>query len=95
MTHQTDADYFRGFISMREASQLAPGRPSVLTLQRWATRGKRGLKLRVAESGGRLYTRPEWLRDFIETVGARPRLSTTREAQAATPASYSRQLETR
>lgn len=63
----TDNDYFKGYVTLREACEMLPGKPHILSLQRWASRGRRGKFLRTAEVGGRLYTRPEWLREFIES----------------------------
>ena len=64
--NDTDRNYFAGFVTLREAADMLPHKPHVLSMQRWASRGRRGKLLRTAEIAGRLYTRPEWLREFIE-----------------------------
>jgi hypothetical protein len=40
------------------------------TVRRWASRGLRGVRLRVLAFGRQRYTTEEWLRQFAEAVGA-------------------------
>lgn len=35
---------------------------------RWTARGVRGVKLRSVMLGGKRYSRPDWLHDFIEST---------------------------
>jgi hypothetical protein len=56
-------------LTLAQASHIAPGRPSVNCLWRWARRGvvaRNGerIKLQHIRVGGRIYTSREWLDEF-------------------------------
>ncbi|QDV74290.1 DUF1580 domain-containing protein [Botrimarina mediterranea] len=52
-------------LSLAEAAKTLPGRPHLSTLHRWRLRGIRGVRLKTCLVGGRRYTTPRWLREFI------------------------------
>lgn len=52
------------FITLTEASKLLPDRPSIATLWRWATKGRRGIKLKHIWSTKR-FTTKAWLDEFL------------------------------
>lgn len=54
-----------GYLTLAEAAAQLPGRPHLSTIHRWRLRGVRGVRLRTCLVGGRRFTRPEWLRQFI------------------------------
>lgn len=56
------------YLTLAEARLRLPGRPHLSTLHRWRLRGVRGIKLRTCLVGGRRFTRPEWLQEFIEAT---------------------------
>ncbi len=51
-------------VSMSQAADLIPGRPSLCALWRWRTRGVRGRRLEAVPIGGRTYTSIEALQRF-------------------------------
>ena len=62
-------------LTFSQAAQLLPRRRggakcATSTLWRWATRGSRGVVLRVVRVGGNVYTSPAWLSEFIERRSA-------------------------
>ena len=62
-------------ISFPEAARLLPRRRggakcATSTIWRWATRGSRGVVLRVVRVGGNVYTSAAWLSEFIERRSA-------------------------
>jgi len=61
------------YITLSEAAQRTPGRPSVGTIWRWArcgirTRAGHTVRLRHVRVGGRVYTTDAWLQDFFNEV---------------------------
>jgi len=53
------------FITMAEATKLLPGRPSIVSLWRWRTKGIAGVRLRYVTVGKLPLTTRKWLREFI------------------------------
>ena len=58
-------------ITLREASQLIPGAPSVSTLWRWTVQGQKGVFLAHIRIGGVIYTSRDALQTFFEEVTAK------------------------
>jgi len=63
------------YITLSEAAQRTPGRPSAGTIWRWARRGiltRAGhtVRLQHVRVGGRVYTTDMWLQDFFREVAA-------------------------
>lgn len=61
------------YLSLAEAAQNSPGRPSANAVWRWCRRGLRvrggdRLRLHHVRVGGRIYTRPDWLDAFFEAL---------------------------
>jgi hypothetical protein len=59
------------FLTLSQASKLAPGRPSTNCLWRWCRHGVRSrsgerVKLRHVRMGGKIFTSVEWLEEFGE-----------------------------
>lgn len=54
-----------GYLTLPEAAASLPSRPHLSTLHRWRLRGIRGVRLRTCLIGGRRFTRPEWLHEFV------------------------------
>lgn len=92
-------------ISLSKAARLAPGRPHLSTVWRWATAGFRGIRLETVTVAGRRLTSAEALRRFFEAtnrVGApsdslngRPTIKTTDVLQRAGIISTSRGRESK
>ena len=63
-----------GYLSIDEARELLPGKPSRACVGRWCMYGLDGLILKSILSGRRRFTRREWIETFIrsqnETVKA-------------------------
>jgi hypothetical protein len=58
----SDAD----LVSLSQASRLIPNRPTASTVHRWVIKGIHGgHKLRSVRIGGRIYTKPEWIEEFL------------------------------
>lgn len=57
-------------VSLTEAAQVAPGRPHLATVWRWALHGCRGVKLETIVSGGRRYTSHEAIGRFVAATTA-------------------------
>lgn len=55
-------------LTLSAAAKLTPGKPHASTLFRWATKGRRGVKLEVWEFGRRLFTTMEAVKQFARTV---------------------------
>lgn len=60
-------------ISLAEAAAVVPGGAGVPTIWRWCTRGLRArgrgaVRLRHVRVGGRVYTRVDWVADFLRRV---------------------------
>jgi hypothetical protein len=53
-------------LSLREATQLLPGRPHISTLHRWRLRGVRGIRLETVRVGGRRFVSTDALAKFID-----------------------------
>lgn len=74
-------------ISLEEACQVFPGRPSVHTVRRWIRKGIRGgLKLNAYRSGASLYTTRRCCREFILAQNAdftAPHRQATAESELA------------
>lgn len=69
--HERRSDY----LTLAEAAQLTPRRPTAGTLWRWARRGVRArdgrsIRLRHVRVGGRVYTTEQWLHEFFEELAA-------------------------
>lgn len=54
------------YLTLSQAAATLPGRPHLSTLHRWRLRGVRGVRLRTCLVGGRRFTRPEWIAEFID-----------------------------
>lgn len=55
-------------ISLAEAAQSLPGRPSITTLWRWYARGVKGIKLETAMVGGKRFTSREAVQRFSDAL---------------------------
>jgi hypothetical protein len=55
-------------LTLSEAAKRTPGRPHASTLFRWATKGRRGVKLEIFEFGRRLFTTMDAVNDFARAV---------------------------
>jgi len=64
---------FDDYLSLPEAAEMLPGKPTRASLWRWARIGLNGEVLRTVRISKGLYTRREWLIDFFERVGAADR----------------------
>lgn len=88
-----DPDDVDGYISLDHAPRLIPGRPHRATVWRWVshgvTRGGNVIRLRSIMSGGRRYTRPDWITDFLARLNADN--PTQQPAPSMTPARRQRQ----
>jgi hypothetical protein len=71
-------------ISFAQAPTILPGRPSFQSLHRWATKGRRGVRLESVLIGGRRYTTREAFFRFVE------RLTAIADGEAATELTISR-----
>lgn len=63
------------YLTLGQAAQQTPGRPSAGTIWRWARRGIRArdgnvVRLKHIRVGGRVYTTEQWLQQFFEQVAA-------------------------
>lgn len=63
------------YLTLAEAAQKTPGRPTSSTIWRWARHGLtlrngREVHLQYVRVGGRMYTTEQWLADFMEAVTA-------------------------
>ena len=56
---------FWNLVSMRQAREELPGRPSASTLNRWITIGVKGVRLRTVMVGGRRFVSRDDLDAFI------------------------------
>ena len=57
-------------LTISQARQRYPSRPSLATMHRWMSRGARGVVLESVLVGGRRYTSKEALRRFHEALNA-------------------------
>jgi hypothetical protein len=79
-------------ISLSRAARLPELRingtnPHVATIWRWATSGVRGVKLRTWKVGGRSYTTPFAVREFLAALnGGSPRIDTSEQTERANAA---------
>ncbi len=72
-------------LSLREVANSLPSRPHVNSVRRWILEGSRGRKLSAKLIGGRWFTSPEALEEFLETPANRIRSrSLTASQRAAT-----------
>jgi hypothetical protein len=55
-------------LSLSAAAVLLPNQPHVSTLWRWCLRGVKGVRLRTVFVGGRRYTTPAYLIEFISRL---------------------------
>ena len=55
-------------ITISEAAKLIPGRPNVSTVHRWANKGVRGVLLESVRAGGRRYTTPGYVAQFLSKL---------------------------
>jgi hypothetical protein len=78
------------FIPMKEIPKYVPGRPSVCTVWRWASRGCRGVRLKTWSVGNRRFTTREAIAEFIATRTADSELARPMDAPAE-PMSRARQ----
>ena len=63
------------YISLAEAAEKTPGKPTAATVWRWARKGlsaRNGanVKLQHVRVGGRVYTTEQWLNEFFAAVAA-------------------------
>lgn len=68
--HETE-----NYITLTEATRLAPGRPSVNCVWRWCRKGvlaRSGERVRLqhVRIGGKLYTTADWLSQFGQALAA-------------------------
>jgi hypothetical protein len=54
------------YLSLREARELFPGRPTIWTIRLWATKGVRGRVLPSVRCGGRRFVTRDGIESFIE-----------------------------
>jgi hypothetical protein len=57
-------------LTLKQASNLLPGRPHISTIHRWRLRGVRGIKLSSVMIGGRRFTSRLAINSFIEQTTA-------------------------
>jgi hypothetical protein len=55
-------------LSLSAAADLLPNQPHVSTLWRWCLRGIKGVRLRTVFVGGRRYTTPAYLIEFVSRL---------------------------
>ena len=85
-------------ITMSDSARLfarltgAP-RPHRATMLRWAIKGVRGTRLRAERLGGRWYTTPEAVEDFLRLVNTLPSEPTARPAGAVRAAQVQRAID--
>lgn len=66
----------RKYLTLRQAAELLPSKPTVPTVWRWARRGVEVpginvvVRLQTAWIGRRMFTTAEWLDDFIDRLTA-------------------------
>jgi len=63
------------YITLGEAAELAPGRPSANCIWRWCrkgvlSRGRQRVRLRHVRIGGKIFTKAEWLNEFGQSLAA-------------------------
>ena len=56
------------YISLAQAAQQIPGRPSIQSVNRWSLRGVRGVRLRTIRAGGGVYTPAESVAEFLREL---------------------------
>jgi hypothetical protein len=85
-------------ITMQDSAKLfaritgAP-RPHRATMLRWALKGVRGTRLRAERLGGRWYTTPEAVEDFLRLVNTLPDDTTGRTAGPVRAAQVQRAID--
>ncbi len=57
---------------LTQAAKDVPGRPSISTLMRWASKGIRGVTLETVLIGGRRYTSVEAIGRFVRRLSSSP-----------------------
>lgn len=62
-----------GYITLTQAAKMAPGRPSINCLWRWARKGvlaRSGQRVRLQHLriGGKIFTTEEWVRHFGQAL---------------------------
>lgn len=60
----------RDFISLNEAREIIPGRPSIETMRRWEKQGVRGRKLKTLLRGGRRFVSRAAILEFLDLDAA-------------------------
>ena len=66
----------RKYMTLREASERLPVKPSYCTVWRWANKGfyvpalGKVVRMRYVHIGRRLFTTEEWLEEFIDELSA-------------------------
>lgn len=71
------------FISFSKVSTLIPGRPSLSSVHRWATRGINGVRLKSVRVGGRLFSTNAWTQEFLDAQQAANQTHVEAEAELA------------
>lgn len=54
------------FLSLRDVANQLPSRPHINTIRRWILQGARGRKLDAKQVGGRWFTTPEAVQEFLD-----------------------------
>jgi hypothetical protein len=63
------------YLTLGQATHLAPGRPSTNCMWRWCRRGvlsRNGERVRLqhVRAGGKIFTTPDWVREFTRHLAA-------------------------
>ncbi len=76
----TEALPIEGYIKLGKANRFVPGGAHANTPRRWSLTGVlvdgRRIRLRVVRVGGKMFTRKEWIDDFIAALNTRTSITT-------------------
>ncbi|MGE3409009.1 MAG: helix-turn-helix domain-containing protein [Pirellulales bacterium] len=72
-------------LTMRQVSDMLPGRPSRKTIWRWRTQGIGGVRLAFVSVGKRHYVKPDALESFL--LATQPQTASDVESPIAPPQS--------
>lgn len=64
-------------IPIKKAPKHIPTNPSLATVYRWFQKGCRGVILQTVLIGGRRFTKPAWIDEFIASTQSTPDASLT------------------
>jgi hypothetical protein len=65
----------QNYLSLSEAARIAPGKPHKASIWRWCRKGVKArtgdvVKLRHVRAGGKVFTRADWLEQFLAELVA-------------------------